>query len=104
MEEEETPTEDFNLIDKLLRANRESSSLNALRAQAQRKPDGAFQLEDGLLMYDERLVVPTDLKLQAMLIKEVHDQISSAHPGRDKTHRLMRTRYYWKGMLKTIAR
>ena len=54
-------------------------------------------------MYEERLVVPSDHNLQTELIREAHDQISTAHPGREKTHRILRKRYYWRGMLKSIA-
>ncbi|OJD26215.1 hypothetical protein ACJ73_02414 [Blastomyces percursus] len=51
----------------------------------------------------ERLVVPeTEDHIRTQLIKEVHDQISTAHPGRTKTRKLLTSRYYWKGMGKDI--
>ena len=42
-------------------------------------------LEDGLLLYNERLVIPETDHLRTDLIKEAHEQVSTAHPGQDKT-------------------
>ena len=39
-----------------------------------------------------------------LLIREVHDQIFTAHPSRDKTYKLLKDRYYWKGMLANVDR
>jgi hypothetical protein len=82
--------EPLGLIDRLLRANRDSQSLDALRAQALTDDTKGFELEDGLLLYTGRLVVPWADNLPTDLIKEAHTQVSTAHPGRDKTYRLLR--------------
>jgi transposase InsO family protein len=50
------------------------------------------------------VIVPDVAYLRTHLIREVHDQISTAHPGRDKTYRLLKDRYYWKGMLADVER
>jgi hypothetical protein len=99
--------ESLGLMDKILRANRESGSLQALRAQAQAQAeaeDGELTMEEGLLLYSGRLIVPDVENLRTELIREAHDQISTAHPGRDKTYRLLRPRYYWRGMRADIER
>jgi transposase InsO family protein len=90
------------IVDRILRANRESESLAALRTQAARPEETEFQLRDGLLLYHDRLVVPDVDNIRTHLIREAHDQISTAHPGRDKTHRLLQARYYWRGMRRHI--
>jgi transposase InsO family protein len=96
--------ESVALTDRLLKANREASSLNALHAQA-KSSEGDFTLEEGLLLYNNRLVVPLgDENLTTELIKEAHTQVSTAHPSRDKTYHLLRPRYYWKNMLSDIER
>ena len=61
-------------------------------------------LEDGLLFYNKRLVVSETDHLCTDLIKEVHEQVSTAHLRRDKTYQLLCTRYYWRGMLADIQR
>ena len=96
--------ESIALTDRLLQANREALLLDALHAQAD-SSEGDFTLEDGLLLYNDQLVVPLGNKnLTTELIKEAHTQVSTAHPGRDKTYHLLRPRYYWKNMLYDIER
>jgi transposase InsO family protein len=89
--------ESLELTDRILQANRESPSLDALRAQASAE-SGEFTLEEGLLLYSGRLVLPAGSVLVTDLIKEAHTQVSTAHPGRDKTYHLLRPRYYWPRM------
>ena len=96
--------EPIGLIDRILRANRESHSLDALRAQALTDETKGFEMEDSLLLYTGRLVVPWVNNLPTDLIKEAHNQVSTAHPGRDKTYRLLRPRYYWPRMKADIDR
>jgi transposase InsO family protein len=102
--EGDTFEEPIGLVDRILRANRDSESLGALRAQALSADPGEFTLEDELLLYAGRLVVPKVDNLPTALIKEAHDQVSTAHPGRDKTYHLLRPRYFWTGMRADIDR
>ena len=67
-----------------------------MRKQAERG-EGSFSLTDGLLLRNGRLVLPADSideTLLADLIREAHDQVSSAHPGQSKTARILAQRYY----------
>ncbi len=93
------------LVNRLLIANYMTDSLQALRAQAERG-EGGFALTDGLLLYNGRLVVPTDYTDETLitdLIREAHDQISLAHPGQAKTARILGQKYYWKGLYASVA-
>jgi hypothetical protein len=53
--------------------NRTSNSLQALRTQATSTTPGDFSLINGLLLYQGKLVVPTDDQLIVDLIREAHD-------------------------------
>jgi hypothetical protein len=57
--------------------------------------DNPYTLENNLLLYKGRLVMPVeaDETLPALLIKEAHAQVSTAHPGQRKTQALIRARY-----------
>jgi hypothetical protein len=93
----------LDLIDKLLRRNRKSPSLQASRIKvSNKKQDSDFTLQDDLLLYQGRLVVPDEENLRTRLIKKAYNQVSTVYPGRDKTHRLLRPRYFWHGMLADI--
>src|SRR5208282_3751563 len=100
----ETPDRDFDLIDSLLQANRTNEALQEYRDKAQLPDQGNdWTLENGLLTYQDRLVVPEETNLRTRLIKEVHAQRATAHPGRTKTTKILCDRYYWPGMTKDIA-
>ena len=81
------------VVDRVLQANRDEPSLEALRIQAT-KSDPHFTLHAGILLYQDKVIVPDVAYLRTHLIREVHDQISTAHPGRDKTYRLLKDQYY----------
>jgi len=92
-----------DLIDDLLQANRTSTDLEPLR---QRATDGnsGWTLRNGLLLFEDRLVVPEDDDLKVRLLSEVHNQVSVAHPGQSKTSKLVRERYYWPNLRAFVNR
>jgi len=90
-------TESLLLTDRILQANRDSPSLQELREQASRE-SGVYSLKDGLLLANGRIVVPDQDDLRTLIVKEAHAQRATAHPGRKKTARILRDRYYWKGI------
>jgi hypothetical protein len=95
----------FDLVDELLRRNRNSPNLQESRKKVlNKKPDPDFIIRNDLLLYQERLVVPDEENLRTRLIKKTHDQISTVYSGRNKTYRLLRLRYYWHEMLANIER
>jgi len=90
------------LADRVLLANREAPSLDALRAQATGDSPGDYELTDSLLFCAGRLVLPAGDPVVTDLIRETHSQVSTAHPGREKTYQLLRHRYYWPRMRNDI--
>jgi hypothetical protein len=99
---EDIQAEDIGLIDRILQANRTSNTLADLRIKAGESED--WKIENRLLQYRGRLVIPEEDTLYTDLIKEVYTQLSTVHPGRNKTCRIIVSRYYWPGLLVDIAR
>jgi transposase InsO family protein len=95
-------SEDTSIVDRILQANRTARSLQALRKQAESETKSNLSLENGLLLYKDRLVVPDEANLRTYLIREAHNQVSTAHPGKAKTAQLLSARYYWKNMWNDI--
>ena len=66
-----------------------------------------FTIQDELLLCRGALVVPDtkldDTPVRTALIKEVYNQPSLAHPGRGKTLKLLRQRFWWKGYAEHVA-
>jgi transposase InsO family protein len=59
-------------------------------------------VSDNLLRYMEKVWIPEEL--HARICKEVHDQPMVGHPGIAKTLALLKSRYYWPRMDRTVAR
>ena len=88
----------LDLIDELLQANRTSISLQEYRDKAKDDVEPWTLDERGLLKHQEQLVVAKDGDLPTRLIAEAHGQLSTAHPGKNKTRKIIADRYYWPGM------
>jgi transposase InsO family protein len=95
--EEEEPSLDplrdsFDLIEKLCQDNRESF------AEERKSLPKDYTDHDGLLCFKGRLCVQRNTPLCTRLIREAHDQPSTAHPNGKKTYQLLSLKYYWFGM------
>src|SRR5438045_5290169 len=93
----------LDFIDELLQANCTATSLQEYCEEA-KDGKGKWTLENGVLKHQERLVVAKDQNLRTRLIAEAHCQVSTAHPGKNKTHKIIGDRYYWPGMTIDIDR
>ena len=65
--------ESVGLINRLLSANRTAKSLKALRTTARAGNREGLVLEDGLLLYQDRLVVPDVDNIRTDLIREAYE-------------------------------
>jgi len=92
-----------DLIDDILQANRTSAELELLRQRATDKDPG-WTVRNGLLLFEDRLVIPDDNNLKVRLLSEVHNQVSVAHPGQSKTLKLVHDRYYWPHLRTDVKR
>jgi hypothetical protein len=84
----------MSIVDWVSEANRLHDSLQPEQELARVGSD-QWELRDGLLLFQGRLVVPDEGDLRARLLDEIHRPPSSAHPGKAKMKRLVRARYYW---------
>ena len=57
-----------------------------------------------MLTHADRLVVAEEQNLRTRIIAEAHSQVSTAHPGKNKTRKILITRYYWPGIAADIDR
>jgi transposase InsO family protein len=91
---------ELTITDRVLRSNRTHETLQRWRDNS--GPN--WTMQNGLLLYQGRLVVPDEEDLRARLLDEIHRQPSTAHPGRTKTEELVRARYWWPGWRGDIRR
>ena len=86
------------------RATREDPRQAAAWELAAQSDEGPWRVEDGLLTWEGRLLVPDTGEWRAKLLKLVHNTPVTAHPGKNKTRKLVRQRFYWKGMSSDVDR
>ncbi|KAK4692418.1 hypothetical protein P7C70_g9133, partial [Phenoliferia sp. Uapishka_3] len=60
--------------------------------------DSSYKLVEGLLHYEDRVIVPDNAALKTMILYSRHDHLTAGHPGRTKTLKMIRSKYYWKGI------
>lgn len=92
------------LINALMKANREHPSLEAYRERA-RRGDKDFTFHDeAYVAYQGRLVVPEYDNLRTKIIRDVHGTQVTAHPGKHKTKELVQDRYWWPHLSGDVSR
>lgn len=94
----------YALIDKVLQANQHSEELAAYRDMAVTGSDTFTLLDNRILTCNGRLAVPEEDDLRTKIIEECHSRITTAHPGRNKTRRLVAERYWWPGLMGDVDR
>ncbi|CCO34997.1 Retrotransposable element Tf2 155 kDa protein type 2 [Rhizoctonia solani AG-1 IB] len=57
-----------------------------------------YTLQDSLLLYQGRIVVPDEPKIKQQLLSHFHDSLVSGHQGRARTLELISFHYYWPAM------
>ena len=98
-----------SLFNRVHKANRDDPDCEEYRQAIQKNEKTLHGTElsrcrvvDGALFKNGLLWVPTDM--QTEVLKEIHDQPASSHPGVARTVDLLRRHYYWPGHAKTIKR
>ena len=78
----------YEIVDAILKANREDEDLKLFRDQAETEQKG-WRIEEGLLTRFGKLFVSEKDNLRTLLIKQAHDPKAAAHPGIMKTRKLL---------------
>ena len=87
------------LIDQLRTAAATDTAYQAiLSSHVPESGDGRLSVRDGLLFYEDRVVVPNDPRLRVQLLSEAHDAGTAGHTGVAATTDRLAQRCYWAGM------
>ena len=57
-----------------------------------------YSLKDGMLFYQNRVVVPDEPAIKQELLSEFHDSPAASHQGKARTLELIARHYYWPAM------
>ena len=98
-----TPT----LRDQIISAQKQDKGMNKIRqrlAENDTRVECFHQDEDGVLWFNNRLLVPKDLELRKQLLDEAHLSRYSIHPGSNKMYQDLKHRFWWTRMKREIAK
>jgi len=92
------------LIDHIRMATQSDEKYQKLLKEVQqgKKPEFSVR-DDGLLLHQGRMCVPSDVELRQIIMKEAHESPFAMHPGGTKMYRGLKEHYWWMGMKRDIA-
>ncbi|MBW0567856.1 hypothetical protein O181_107571 [Austropuccinia psidii MF-1] len=94
-----------NLIDSIQKALwKDSQYKSILQELGKGKSIQDYSLDSAsqLLLFKDQVVVPNDPKIQLSILQKHHDSTLAAHPGQEKTLKLVKRDFHWSGMTEFI--
>jgi hypothetical protein len=82
-------TQNLNLVDELLAANRTSESIQKERNKTLNTTKPNWFIKQGLTTFKGRLLVPQNNNLQTRIIAEVYTQVFIVHSSKRKTQTIL---------------
>ena len=111
LDELESVALDDTIFDQIRRASKDDSFATTVRLALSDKNQpipGRLDCElwdenDGLLTYDSRVYVPSNLILRRTITQAYHDTATAGHPGQFKTGELISRDFYWPGLYSFVS-
>ena len=93
-----------SLESKIIEGQKTDKGIFHIKEKIKEEPSKHFRVdEQGVLWFDDRLVVPKDRELKNKLMDEAHLSKLSIHPGSSKMYQELRPRYWWTKMKKEVT-
>jgi hypothetical protein len=92
------------LESRIIEGQKTDKGIFHIKEKMKSEPSKHFRIdEQGVLWFDDRLVIPKDHELRNKLMDKAHLSKLSIHPGSSKMYQELRSRYWWTKMKKEIA-
>jgi hypothetical protein len=93
-----------SLESRIIEGQKTDKGIFHIKEKMKSEPSKHFRIdEQGVLWFDDRLVVPKDRGLRNKLMDKAHLSKLSIHPGSSKMYQELRSRYWWMKMKKEIT-
>jgi hypothetical protein len=93
-----------SLKSKIIEGQKTDKRIFHIKKKIKEEPSKHFRVdEQGVLWFDDCLVVPKDRDLKNKLMDEAHISKLSIHPGSSMMYQELRPHYWWTKMKKEIA-
>ncbi|MBW0589422.1 hypothetical protein O181_129137, partial [Austropuccinia psidii MF-1] len=71
-------------------------------ARGELVPDYSLEPQAKLLLFEDRVVIPSNHEIQLDILQKRHDSLLTGHPGQEKTLKPIRRDFYWAGINQII--
>jgi hypothetical protein len=83
----------------------EDAKIQEIKEQIKEEKAPGFSVdEQGTLWYKKRICVPDVKEIRELILCEAHESTYSIHPGSTKMYNDLKSRYWWYGMKRVIAK
>ncbi|MBW0561558.1 hypothetical protein O181_101273, partial [Austropuccinia psidii MF-1] len=91
------PQNFYQIQKEVWQENDNKELLNKL-ARGESVPDYSLEPQAKLLLFKDRVVIPSNEEIQLNILQKHHDSPLGGHPGQEKTLKLIKRNFYWAGM------
>ncbi|KAJ4748698.1 polyprotein [Rhynchospora pubera] len=94
-----------DLHDRIQAAQVMDDNCKRFKERAEDEKETPFRVdESGVLRFRNRICVPNDAGIKALILSEAHESGYALHPGEVKMYQDLRKYFWWPGMKKEVAR
>jgi hypothetical protein len=96
---------DSTLEQDIRKGQLEDAKIQEIKEQIKEYKTPGFSVDDqGTLWYKKRLCVPEVKEIRELILREAHDSAYSIHPRSTMMYHGLKSRYWWYGMKRAIAK
>jgi hypothetical protein len=93
------------LLQRIIDAQRDNKGMKHIHEKMEASKENCFRKDDqGIIWFNDRIVVPKDAKVRQQFLDEAHLSGYSNHPGSTKMYQDLKQHYWWTKMKIEIAR
>ncbi|KAL4290180.1 hypothetical protein GQ457_14G026510 [Hibiscus cannabinus] len=96
----------WGIIEDIRKASEQDEALLHIRDQLQNK-NSLYQDYDyqcGLVLHRGRIVVPNEIALRSLLLREYHESVSGGHAGMLRTFHRLSANFFWENMRREVRK
>jgi ribonuclease HI len=96
---------DSMLEQEIQKGQLQDAKIQEIKEQIKEEKAPGFSIdEQGMLWYKKRLCIPEMKEIRELILREAHDSAYSIHPGSTKMYHDLKSKYWWYGMKRVIAK
>ena len=104
LKEKEKQESDKTLMEKILESQMRSSGKEKIEKLIKAEKNSDFHVnKDGIILYRQRVWIPSDSALKEEILDEAHNSRYSIHPGSTKMYQDLKRQFWWEGIKKDVA-